>query len=124
MQNVTMFVEVDAVNNEIVIKNIKSWLKKNNHPQSWLAKQIDVSAPLVSQMLNGERKMQTKHLLRISTVTGLTPDDLAKDAHNPADNELKCTLRGSFSNPKLAKNFDKLLWDIQCYVDLEVANHE
>lgn len=112
------------MNNEIVIKNIKNWLKKNAHPQSWLAKQIDVSAPLVSQMLNGERKIQTKYLLRISTVTGMSPDELTKDAYNLTGNELKCTLRGSFSNPKLAKNFDKLLWDIQCYVDLEVADHE
>ena len=112
------------MNNGIVIKNIKEWLRKNGHTQSWLAKEIKVSAPLVSQMLNGERKIQTKYLLSISGITGMSPDILAKDASKPAADELVCELRGEFSDPKLKRNFDKLLWDIQCYVDLEVVSHE
>ncbi|TGD18392.1 XRE family transcriptional regulator [Levilactobacillus suantsaiihabitans] len=112
------------MNNEIVIENIKKWLEKNHHPQSWLAKEINVSAPLISQMLNGERKIQTKYLLSIATVTGMSPEELARDEKVLADNELTCELRGDFSNPKLENQFDKLLWDIQCYVDLAGASHD
>lgn len=112
------------MNNEIVVKNIKQWLKKNGRSRGWLAKKIKVSVSLVSQMLNGERKIPNQYLLSIVEVTGMSPDVLAKDESRPTTDKPICKIRGGFSNPKHKRNFDKLLWDIQCYVDLEAVDHE
>lgn len=112
------------MNNKVVVENIKKWLKENKSSQIWLAEQINVSPSMLSQMLSGERKIQTKHLLSISKATGMTPNHLAEDENKQVFNEPKYVLRGGFSSKKSAREFDKLLWDIKCYVDLEAATHE
>lgn len=112
------------MNNKVVINNIKKWLKENNLSQIWLAEQIKVSTSMLSQMLNGERKLQTKHLLSISKVTGMTPNRLAEDETKKVSNEPKYVLRGAFSSKKSERDFSKLLWDVKCYVDLEAITHE
>lgn len=66
------------MNNTVVVENIKKWLKKNKSSQIGLAKQIKVSTSMLSQILTGKRKLQAKHLLNISKVTGMAPNRLAK----------------------------------------------
>jgi len=112
------------MNNIVVVENIKKWLKENKSSQIWLAKQINVSPSMLSQMLNGERKIQTKHLLLISKVTGMTPNQLAKDGNKQISDELEYVLRGELSSKKSKREFDRLLSDIKSYVDLEAATHE
>jgi len=75
-------------------------------------------------MLNGDRKIPSQHLLSIVEVTGMSLAVLAEDESRPTVDKPICKIRGGFSNPKHKRNFDKLLWDIQCYVDLEVVKHE
>jgi DNA-binding transcriptional regulator YdaS (Cro superfamily) len=112
------------MNNTVVIENIKKWLKQTKSSQVWLAEQIQVSPTMLSQMLKGERKIQTKHLISICKVTGMTPNQLAKDENKQDSNELAYVLMGELSSRESTREFKKLLLDIRSYVDLEAMTHE
>ncbi|BDZ30475.1 helix-turn-helix transcriptional regulator [Lactiplantibacillus sp. WILCCON 0030] len=107
------------MNNVIIIKNIQTWLKENQRPQSWLAEQIGLSTAMISQIFSGTRKLQTKHLLRILKVTGLQMATLTSASTDQLANDIHYELRGAFSNKNSEKTFKRLLWDIKRYVDLE-----
>ncbi|RMW42520.1 helix-turn-helix domain-containing protein [Lactiplantibacillus pentosus] len=112
------------MNNTVVIENIKKWLKQTKSSQVWLAEQIQVSPTMLSQMLKGERKIQTKHLIGICKVTGMTPNQLAKDENKQDSNEPAYVLMGELPSRESTREFKKLLLDIKSYVDLEAMTHE
>ena len=111
------------MNNAIIIKNIKRWLTENGRTQKWLANETKISCSMISQAFGGSRRLQTKHLLSISKAMDLPVSDLVRDKDSYSDNGLSYELRGTL-NKKSKQKFDRLLWDIKRYVDLEEANYE
>ena len=107
------------MNNAVVINNVQDWLKANNRSQKWLAEQIAITPGLMSQILSGKRKLQTKQLINIATVINVPLEELTM---SQAERNLQAPsyqLRGSLSNESSKQAFDQLLWDIERYVELE-----
>ncbi|ARY92771.1 MULTISPECIES: helix-turn-helix domain-containing protein [Lacticaseibacillus] len=104
------------------LKLIQKWLTDNKKTQAWLAGQLNMSAALLSQVMNGNRKLQTKYIIAISEITEIPLEQLlgtnANDNHQP-----QIALRGRLSNDYAKKQIDQLLLDVQHCVDLEETIH-
>ena len=111
------------MNKQITLTLIQNWLKDNHKTQTWLADQINMSAALLSQVLNQNRKLQTKYLIAISKITQMPLEQLLGDDQF-TDTKPQIVLRGKLSNDTSQKQLDQLLWDIQHCVDLEATLHE
>ncbi|MDG3062528.1 MULTISPECIES: helix-turn-helix domain-containing protein [Lacticaseibacillus] len=110
------------MNNPSTLKLIQKWLTDNQKTQAWLAGQLNMSAALLSQVMNGNRKLQTKYIIAISDITQIPLEQLvgtkANDNHQP-----QIALRGRLSTDTAKKQIDQLLLDIQHCVDLEETIH-
>lgn len=103
---------------QLTLSSIKSWLKKNKKTQDWLAEQINMSPSLLSQVMNQNRKLQTKYLIAISKVIQIPLQELVGERKDDSK-QPQIVLRGSLSNEKSKKQINQLLLDIQHCVDLE-----
>lgn len=75
----------------IVARNIRRLLtqRKDNklpHTQEWLAGQVGMSTPYLSQILGGIRVITTKYINLIAQALGCTPPDLMATEDDPVSN--------------------------------------
>lgn len=102
--------------NEIVIKNVKHWLKENERTHEWLAQELDVSKSLVGHMLSGKRAILPKRIEALSKITGIPMKELAKDVSQ--SDLLTVKLRGQTKNRRSKQELNALLFAIEDYVGL------
>lgn len=101
------------------LMNVKKWLEKTDHTQQWLAKEMDITPSLLSQLFNGERRLQPTHIEKMSNITGISIPNLAASVDNK-ENELIYSLRGKLSNSEGERGLAQLLLDVEHYVHLSV----
>lgn len=103
--------------NEVVIKNVKYWLKENDKTHEWLSKELDVSKSLVGHMLSGKRAILPKRIEALSKVTGIPMKELAKD--NSQSGGLTVKLRGQTSNRRSKQDLKSMIFAIEDYIGLK-----
>lgn len=99
------------------IMNVKNWLDENNHSQTWLADQMEVTKSLISQIFNGDRKLQPTHIIKMSEITGLSIAELASSDQETCS-QLVYSLRGNISNENGQRALDQLLLDSEHFIQL------
>lgn len=110
------------MNHASALKLTQKWLKNHQKTQTWLAERIGMSTALLSQVMNGNRKLQTKYIIAISKVTEIPLEQLV--GTEKIDNDQpQVVLRGGLSNEESKRQIDQLLWDIQHCVELEATLH-
>ncbi|MBM6440724.1 helix-turn-helix transcriptional regulator [Lacticaseibacillus rhamnosus] len=110
------------MNHTLTLKLIQEWLKANGKTQAWLANQIGMSPALLSQVMNGNRKLQTKYMISTAKVMGIPLDQLL-GTKTTDQSQPQIALRGHLSNRESKKQIDQLLLDIRHSVDLEATIH-
>lgn len=110
------------MNHTLTLKLIQEWLKANGKTQAWLASQIGMSPALLSQVMNGNRKLQTKYMISTAKVMGIPLDQLL-GIKTTDQSQPQIALRGHLSNRESKKQIDQLLLDIRHSVDLEATIH-
>ena len=110
------------MNHTLTLKLIQEWLKANGKTQAWLANQIGMSPALLSQVMNGNRKLQTKYMISTAKVMGIPLDQLL-GTKTTDQSQPQIALRGHLSNLESKKQIDQLLLDIRHSVDLEATIH-
>lgn len=101
------------------LMNVKQWLKETNHSQKWLAKEMEITPSLISQLFSGERRLQPNHIKKMSNITGISISDLA-DSSDRKENQITYSLRGKLSNKDGERGLAQLLLDVEHYVHLFV----
>lgn len=104
---------------ENTLLNVKGWLAENQYTQAWLANQMGVAPSLISQLFNGERKLQPVHIAKIAEITGKTIAELASSEETKAD-ELVYSLRGKISTEDGERGLAQLLLDVEHFAQLIV----
>ncbi|MFD1421771.1 helix-turn-helix domain-containing protein [Lactiplantibacillus songbeiensis] len=112
------------MNNQTTIANIQAWLLAHERSQKWLAEKLVITPALISQILNGKRKLQTQQLIKISKIIGVPLAELTASPQVKAEHQPQYELRGHFSKPKAQHDFEQLLWDVERYVDLKESIHD
>jgi len=107
-----------------ILENIQTWLQDNHYSQAWLAKELGISTALLSQMLNGKRKLQTKYVIQIAKITHESVAELTSNRSNALSSAPLIELRGAFSSKQSEDVFNKTVWDIERYTDLEASYRE
>lgn len=105
---------------DLIIKNTKKYLDENNQNQTWLAGKMAITPSLLSQIFNGSRNLQTKHIVKIAEITGMSIDELTKGKEDITQNELNYSLRGKISTDAGKAHLAAVKADIQHYVMLGV----
>lgn len=103
--------------NEVVIKNVKHWLKENNKTHEWLAKELDVSKSLVGHMLSGKRAILPKRIEALSKITNIPMKELVKDSSQSEN--LTVQLRGQTSNRRSKQDLKSMVFAIEDYIGLK-----
>lgn len=103
--------------NEVVIKNVKHWLKENDKTHEWLAEELDVSKSLVGHMLSGKRAILPKRIEALSKVTGIPMKELVKDGSQSGG--LTVQLRGQTSNRRSRQDLKSMIFAIEDYIGLK-----
>lgn len=103
---------------ELIIENTKKYLKKNDQSQTWLASEMGITPSLLSQIFKRSRNLQTKHIVKIAEVTGMSIDELTKGKEDITKKELNYSLRGHISTDAGKTHFAAVKADIQHYVML------
>ncbi|MGA9517504.1 MAG: helix-turn-helix transcriptional regulator [Trichococcus sp.] len=104
---------------ENTLLNVKGWLAENQYTQAWLANQMGVAPSLISQLFNGERKLQPVHIAKMTEITGKTIAELASSEETKAD-ELVYSLRGKISTEDGERGLAQLLLDVEHFAQLIV----
>ncbi|WP_320164501.1 helix-turn-helix transcriptional regulator [uncultured Trichococcus sp.] len=104
---------------ENTLLNVKVWLAENQYTQAWLANQMGVAPSLISQLFNGERKLQPVHIAKMAEITGKTIAELASSEETKAD-ELVYSLRGKISTEDGERGLAQLLLDVEHFAQLIV----
>lgn len=81
-----------------------------------------MSPALLSQVMNGNRKLQTKYMISTAKVMGIPLDQLL-GIKTTDQSQPQIALRGHLSNRESKKQIDQLLLDIRHSVDLEATIH-
>lgn len=102
---------------ENTLLNVKGWLAENQYTQAWLANQMGVAPSLISQLFNGERKLQPVHIAKMAEITGKTIAELASSEDIKAD-ELVYSLRGKISTEDGERRLAQLLLDVEHFAQL------
>ena len=58
---------------------LRNWLGENEQSQAWLAREMKVSGPTVSDWLNSKKVPKVEHLIKLRTLTGISVDDLLRE---------------------------------------------
>lgn len=103
--------------NEVVIKNVKHWLKENDKTHEWLAAELNVSKSLVGHMLSGKRAILPKRIEDLSRITGIPMKELVKD--NSQSGGLTVQLRGQTSNRRSRQDLKSMIFAIEDYIGLK-----
>lgn len=107
----------DSMRSDIsIIKNVKSWLEENDRTQGWLASEMGVAASLISQIFNGERRLQPKHIVKFTEITGKSVVELTGTEEK--DNQFVYNLRGKLSNEAGERAFRQLKLDAEHFIQL------
>ncbi|ANZ63140.1 hypothetical protein AYR62_02860 [Secundilactobacillus paracollinoides] len=106
------------MNSQVIIDNIRNWLTQNQKSQEWLANQLGITPALLSQILNQKRKLQTKIILELPAIMGMSIELITQNTEEQADVTPQIQLRGHLSKPDSEDKIDALSWDIQRYVSL------
>ena len=104
---------------ENTLLNVKGWLAENQYTQAWLANQMGVAPSLISQLFNGERKLQPVHIAKMAEITGKTIAELASSEETKAD-ELVYSLRGKISTEDGERGLAQLFLDVEHFAQLIV----
>ncbi|MCR4376283.1 MAG: helix-turn-helix domain-containing protein [Acidobacteria bacterium] len=56
---------------------LRQWLNSREETQTWLADQLGISDAFASELLSGKRTPSLSLAVRIETLTGIAPRDLA-----------------------------------------------
>ncbi len=108
-------------NSNVIIKNIKLYLKQNKMTQAALAEKMQIAPSLLSQMLKGTRKIQTKHLIKLAEITNKTITELVEtDLSKPQ--EPIYSLRGRISTQAGSDHLVTVVMDIEHYLALGDEN--
>lgn len=102
---------------ENTLTNVKQWLVENHRTQAWLAGQIGRAPYLVSQLFNGERKLQPVHIAKLAEITGKSIAELASSEEEKAD-ELVYSLLGKISTEDGERALAQLLLDVEHFAQL------
>lgn len=103
--------------NEVVIKNVKYWLKENDKTHEWLAEELNVSKSLVGHMLFGKRAILPKRIEALSKITGIPMKELVKDSSHSGN--LTVQLRGQTSNRRSKQDLKSMMFAIEDYFGLK-----
>ena len=104
---------------ENTLMNVKNWLAENQRTQAWLADRMGVAPSLISQLFNGERKLQPIHIAKMAEITGKSIVELASSEDVKAD-ELVYSLRGKVSTEDGERGLAQLLLDVEHFAQLAV----
>lgn len=67
-------------NNLLVAKTkheaLRDWLERERRTQDWLAGELEISTPFMSQIVSGKRVPSLPLALEIERITGISPRDL------------------------------------------------
>lgn len=99
------------------LTNIGQWLVENHRTKAWLAGQMNVAPAMVSQLFNGERKLQPIHIAKIAEITGKPIAELASSEEDEAD-EMVYTLLGEISTEDGELAIAQLLLDVEHFAQL------
>lgn len=103
--------------NEVVIKNVKHWLKENDKTHEWLAEELKVSKSLVGHMLSGKRAILPKRIEALSKITDIPMKELVKDSSQSGS--LTVQLRGQTSNRRSKQDLKSMIFAIEDYLGLK-----
>lgn len=103
--------------NEVVIKNVKYWLKENGKTHEWLARKLDVSKSLVGHMLPGKRAILPERIEALSKITGIPMKELVKDSSKSGG--LTVQLHGQTSNRRSRQDLKSMIFAIEDYIGLK-----
>src|SRR5690625_2806364 len=103
--------------NEIVIENVKNWLKENEKTHAWLADELGVSTSLVGHMLSGKRAIQPKRIEALSKALDIPMKELVKNVSQT--DVLSVQLRGLTANRRSKQDLNALLFAKEDYVGLK-----
>ena len=104
---------------ENTLLNVKGWLAENQYTQAWLANQMGVAPSLISQLFNGERKLQPIHIAKMAEITGKSIVELASSEDVKAD-ELVYSLRGKVTTEYGERGLAQFLLDVEHFAQLAV----
>jgi transcriptional regulator with XRE-family HTH domain len=104
---------------ENTLMNVKEWLAENQRTQAWLAGQMGVAPSLISQLFNGERKLQPVHIAKMAEISGKSIAELASSEDVKAD-ELVYSLRGKISTEDGERGLAQLLLEVEHFAQLTV----
>lgn len=80
------------INYKLIGKRIKFYRKQKNMSQMQLAEKVDLSAPYISYIETGAKKISLPVLIKISEVLGTTPNNLLTDHITPFAEQLPIEL--------------------------------
>ena len=102
---------------ENTLTYVKQWLAENHRTQQWLADQMGVAPSFVSQLLNGERKLQPVYIAKMSEITHKSIAELASSEDVIAD-ELVYSVLGKISTEDGERALAQLLLDAEHFAQI------
>lgn len=72
---------IDEVSRRVVARMV-NWMRMSGYNMSEMARLLDVSTGMISQLIAGERRPSLELVLRIMNVTELTPNELMLSMHD------------------------------------------